>query len=404
MRPSYPFLRRALGPAIICLLISIALSPAQQRREVASNGGTGGSSSGSTGNPPPPGAVTNLQASAYNGKVILTWTQGNGATSYTVYRNASGGFFSLCASGITPVSFTDTAVTDGITYGYEVYSVNGVGIPSTTADGPVYATPEPIAPSNLTATPEDQAILLNWTAGAGASSYNIYRGTSFGFTPGPSNLIANISGTNYNDTNVSNLATYTYVVYSATPYNTQSTGFAGPVSASPGARPSTPTGLVAVGGTGSITLTWTAVSGATSYTVLQGPSYTTGPSTSSTSYTFTGLGDGVAGTYEVNAVNRYGASGNAGPVSAYTLPSAPQGLTATPGTTSVGLYWQAVTSATSYSVQRLSSPGGSVLASFSTGANSFRTPVFSPPPPTITPFTPSIPAEPVPLPRRARRP
>jgi len=85
------------------------------------------------------------------------------------------------------------------------------------------------------------------------------------------------------------------------------------VTAAP-ATPAAPTGLKAAAGTGSVSLTWTAVSGATSYNVYRGTT-SRGESTTpvakgvtSASYTDTGLTNGAKYFYKVAAVNGGGTS------------------------------------------------------------------------------------------------
>jgi len=69
-------------------------------------------------------------------------------------------------------------------------------------------------PSNLAATPGDSRVTLSWTANAGATAYNVKRGTTSG---GPYTTVApNVSGTTYVDTPLVNGQTYYYVVSSVT--------------------------------------------------------------------------------------------------------------------------------------------------------------------------------------------
>ena len=63
-------------------------------------------------------------------------------------------------------------------------------------------------PSNLTATAGNAQVVLNWTAGSGASSYNVYRGTSSGgesATP----FATGITATSYTNSGLTNGTTYT---------------------------------------------------------------------------------------------------------------------------------------------------------------------------------------------------
>ena len=79
--------------------------------------------------------------------------------------------------------------------------------------------------------------------------------------------------------------------------------------------PPVPTGLVATGGYRSVSLSWTASSGAISYTVSRsstvGNGYVpVGGTTTATTFNDTGLGDGVTCYYVVSATNEGGTSGN----------------------------------------------------------------------------------------------
>ncbi len=130
------------------------------------------------------------------------------------------------------------------------------------------------------------------------------------------------------------------------------------------AAPIQTTGLTATGGSGQIALTWTATSGATSYTVRRattsGGAYTTVASgLTGTSYTNTGLAAGTTYFYVVTPANASGDGANSAEASAITTPAAPGGVTATPGNGQVALTWSASTGATGYNVLRATSPGGS---------------------------------------------
>ena len=127
--------------------------------------------------------------------------------------------------------------------------------------------------------------------------------------------------------------------------------------------PAAPTGLSAGTTSTSATLTWSAVSGATSYNVYRGGSKV--GSATGTSYTDTGLSPSTGYSYTVTAVNAAGegpasAAVNATTTSGQGVPAAPTGLAVGSVTsTSVALSWSAVSGATSYDVYR----GGSRVGS-----------------------------------------
>ena len=74
-----------------------------------------------------PGAPSNLQVTAGNGQVALSWTGSSGATSYNVYRGTTSGQEALLDSGVSGTSYTDSTAANGTTYFYEVTAVNSGG-------------------------------------------------------------------------------------------------------------------------------------------------------------------------------------------------------------------------------------------------------------------------------------
>ncbi len=89
--------------------------------------------------PPPPPSPGGLTASAGNGQVMLTWTGSLGATAYNVKRDVSGGTWAWIATGLTQTTYTDTTVTNGITYNYLVVALDiGASSPNSKV---VQATP-----------------------------------------------------------------------------------------------------------------------------------------------------------------------------------------------------------------------------------------------------------------------
>ena len=69
----------------------------------------------------------------------------------------------------------------------------------------------PYAASGLTATAGNGQVNLSWTAGSGATSYNLYRAAETGFE-GTNPVVTGITGTSYTDTNLNSGTTYYYQV------------------------------------------------------------------------------------------------------------------------------------------------------------------------------------------------
>jgi cellulose 1,4-beta-cellobiosidase len=226
---------------------------------------------------------------------------------------------------------------------------------------------KPSAPAGLSAQAGNGQVALSWNAVSGATSYTVKRATING---GPYTTVAtNVMATSYTNTGLTNGTTYDYVVSavnsagesvdstqaSATPQTTVTV-------------PAAPSGLTAAAGDKQVSLSWNAVSGATSYNVKRaatngGPYTTVAANVMATSYTNTGLTNGTTYYYVVSAVNSAGESVNSTQVSAapqatVTVPSAPSGLTAAAGDKQVALSWNAVSGATSYNVKRAATNGG----------------------------------------------
>jgi fibronectin type 3 domain-containing protein len=240
-------------------------------------------------------------------------------------------------------------------------------------------TAVPAAPTGLAAAPGNAQVTLTWTASSGAIGYYVKRSTTTG---GSYTQIAAQSSTGYADTGLTNGTKYFYVVAA---YNSAgSSANSAEASATPVLPPPpTPAGLTAAPGNAQITLTWNASTGATSYHVKR--STTSGAETqiaapTTTSYTDTGLTNGIKYFYAVSAANSGGESANSSEVSATPAapaapPATPTGLQATAGNAQVALSWSASTGATTYNVKRSTTNGGpfSTLASPSTTSHSDTT-------------------------------
>ena len=108
-----------------------------------------------------PYVPTGLAATPGASEVSLVWTASQSAASYSVLRSTtSGSGFVSIASGLTATSYTDTTVTNGTTYYYEVTATDSQG--TSAASAQVSATPE-VAPPTPCANP------VTWTSGQSGS-------------------------------------------------------------------------------------------------------------------------------------------------------------------------------------------------------------------------------------------
>ena len=149
--------------------------------------------------------------------------------------------------------------------------------------------------------------------------------------------------------------------------------------------PTAPAGLAAAVGSGTVTLTWNAGGGATSYTVKRanasGGPYATLGTVTSTTYNDSGLTNGTTYYYVVSATNSGGTSGNSNELAATPIPpptfsssatASPNPVTQGTSTTVTATITDTANTLTGGTV-RISAvdPGGNTVASQSYTAQSF---------------------------------
>jgi len=177
-------------------------------------------------NPPTAPSWSNAAPNGDN-RIDVSWGAAAGVTEYHVYRSmTTGGPYSQIAIVTAPTtSYADTDVSGGTTYYYVVRSFldcESANSPesSATATG-VCTLPPTFAGIQSVVNPQTATCVLqlSWDPAVshcgGVITYNIYRDTTAGFTPGPANLLAAspVSGTIHTDQD--NLITgtrYYYVV------------------------------------------------------------------------------------------------------------------------------------------------------------------------------------------------
>jgi len=139
--------------------------------------------------PPAPGT---LQANPLNASVALTWSDATPApAAYRLYRSANGGAtWALVPASPFPASqttYTDTGLTNAVTYSYYVTSLDGAGFegpPSSVASATPLNPNPPAVPAGFTATDSGtgDSVDLHWTANAEAdlAGYTLWWGTTSG--------------------------------------------------------------------------------------------------------------------------------------------------------------------------------------------------------------------------------
>jgi len=253
------------------------------------------------------------------GPTVLRWTAGAaqaGSVNISGYVRLGSATFKIKIDGIdqfnsvtngTTFNLMDMVVAAGSNVDFILYGGPG-GASFIKAQVFQVATGSvpPLAPTGLSASGIHQQVNLSWTPATGADAYNIKRSETDG---GPYTLIAEDHvGTTYEDLSLTNGITYYYVV-SATNSGGES-GDSTQASATPQPVPA-PSGLVARGYNEEVNLTWSAVVGAGTYSVKRslndgGPFTTIATGVAATSYSDTGLTNGITYYYVVSAVNSNG--------------------------------------------------------------------------------------------------
>jgi fibronectin type 3 domain-containing protein len=271
----------------------------------------------------PPVKPTGVQASAGDGQATVTWSAVTGATSYNVYYGTAAGVTATTGTKLAGAASPQvvTGLTNATGYFFVVTAVNAGGesaVSSAASATPVLAPP--VKPAGIAASAGSGQVTVSWSASATATSYNVYYGTSAGVTTANGTKVAGATSPQL----IGSLTNGTAYFFVVTAVNA---GGESAVSSEKTATPATapqvptsPTGRVVTSTVaGQMNVTWTAVTGATSYNVyfLQSATVPTktqvlaGPKQTSSvaSATVTGLSSGSTYYVLITAVNAVGESG-----------------------------------------------------------------------------------------------
>ncbi len=193
---------------------------------------------------------------------------------------------------------------------YELVSLNSPLMTMTEGQLITIWTRLPDAPMSLVATGTTGGISLSWQAVNGATSYKVYRATTSGAFA-TKTAIGSTASTTYQDTSAVAGTTYYYQVTAVSAVGESLPSIE--VNGVATAPPSPVTGLTATAGTGQETLSWTAVSGATSYNIYFktaniGMCVFTAPNMGTGDYSLTGW-TRVVGTFTSPAATLTGTTG-----------------------------------------------------------------------------------------------
>ena len=311
-------------------------------------------------------ASISVPTSSSNGSVTVSWASSSLATSYTLQQQLNGGSWTQAYSG-SATSKALSGLGDG-SYKYRVQACNGNGCSGWRTSGTLTVAWIPATPSSITvpASSLDATIAVSWSASSHASSYVLYQS----FNSGSWSQVYSGSASSRTVT-VSASGSYKYEVKACgaggcSGYKVSSTVA---VTLKPASAPHL-TGP-ATSSSGTFTLSWTAVSGTTSYHLHQALNGTDSlvSTAGATTWSSSNLGNGSY-AYHVYACNAAGcsASSNTVTVTVTHPPAAPASVTV-PLTAKVGtpftVSWSAVTGATRYELRQTLEDDGSVSTPYS---------------------------------------
>ena len=284
-----------------------------------------------------------------SGQAYLTWTAVSGATNYAVYSVVNGQWQN---HGYTRNGYmTVTGLANGIRYGFAVKAyVNGAWTSVTSSDI-VYATPAVSTKPKITkAAAGNGQVTLTWSGISGASKYAVYsylngQWTNRGTTTATSMTVKNLAnGIKYG------FAVKAYVNGAWSAVTSSDIVYATPTA------PSSPKITSATAGVESVSLKWTAVTGASRYAIY---TYINGSmnqvaTVKGTSYNVQGLVGGIRYGFLVRAYVGSTWTSYTGSDIVYCTPltysSTPKITSAAVGNGYVSLQWTAVNGADRYMV------------------------------------------------------
>ena len=263
-------------------------------------------------------APSNLIASGSGTTVTLSWTGFAQAVSFNVYQGTAPNTESSTPvqTGIAGTATTISGLQAGQTYYFYVTANTAAGM--TYPSEEESATLVPATVTGLTTTGTATDITLTWSASEGASTYEVFVGSTAGgesSTP----VATGVTGTSFSMAGTTGTAVYFKVLAvndgGTSALSSEAVGNVLPASA---------TGLIATGGSASVNLKWTAATGATGYNVYEGTAMGSESSTavmsnvSGTSVTLNGLQASTTYYFYVRSVNSAGASAPSNEASATT--------------------------------------------------------------------------------------
>ncbi|URZ01538.1 fibronectin type III domain-containing protein [Clostridium felsineum] len=269
--------------------------------------------------------VSNITATVDSTSITVNWTAVDGATGYDIEVDGK------VITGITSTSYEITGLVPGTTHAYRIRAISTAGVGEWSE---VESKTTLSVVSNVTSIATSTSITVNWDKVAGAVSYDVEV---------DGKVITGITGTSYEITGLTAGTDHTYRVRVIT-----TAGVGVWTDLTTKSTLSIVTGVTSVVGSTTITVNWTAVTGATGYDIEVDGKVITG--ITGTSYEITGLTAGTSYSYRVRAIFSEGTSDWNELITKSTL-SVVKNVTAVASSTSITTSWAAVAGAISYDIE-----------------------------------------------------
>jgi len=288
----------------------------------------------------------NFRVQPGDGRVSIAWAAptSNGGSAITGYQvSHDNGTTWVNASSAT--SHTFTGLVNGTNYTFRVRALNRIGASAAAMATAIPSTTARIAfpPRNLTATPGNRQVVLNWAAPSNNGGSAIIRfqvSSNNGAT-----WVTASSAVNHTFTGLTNGTSYNFMVRAV---NAVGVSTPANVTGIPATVPTMPRNITVTPGNHQLRFNWSAPSNnggsaITHYQVSRDYGETWVNASSITSHTFTGLNNDTWYFFRVRAVNAAGGGEPANisgvPSATVTVPAEPRDLIATPDDRQVTLNW-----------------------------------------------------------------
>lgn len=309
--------------------------------------------------------VISLSPSSITGSYTVGWNGIDGATSYTLQEQLNGGTWSAAYSG----SATSDAISgkaDG-TYGYRVQACNAGSCGSWSGTANVSVLLPPPAPASISVPGTSSGpVAISWAAASTATSYVLQRAVNGGAW----SALYTGTATSYSQ---SETATGSYAYRAQACNSSGCSGYTTSGAVVVTIPPSTASivSVPSTSSTGSYTVSWGGVAGATSYTLqeqVNGGAWSAAYSGSATSKGFSGKTNGAHYGYRVEGCNAGGCGpwSGTGTVAIAIPPAVPTNVYGNDEvfnirSESITIVWDAVSGASRYDLENQTT--GSIIYS-----------------------------------------